>query len=194
MDSPMYPTRHYRSWDLGHDVDLNVFADKPEDLEAKPDQIAAHRRVVEQALKAFGSKPFDRYEFLLALSSELSGIGLEHHRSSENAVGRGYFTDWAGTAADRTLLPHEFTHSWNGKYRRPVGTWSPAYNQPIVNELLWVYEGQTSFWDGVLSARSGIVPKEVVLGEMASNAAYYSEQAGRRWRLLGDNTNQPNNG
>ncbi len=191
VDSPMFAGRHFRKWELGSDVDLNVFADRPEDLEAKPEHIAAHRRMVDQTLKTFGSKHFDRYEFLLALSAELSGIGLEHHRSSENAVPRNYFTDWANTGSTRGLLPHEFVHSWNGKFRRPAGTWTPDYRTPNQNELLWVYEGQTSFWDIVLGARSGVVPMDVALGEIASTAAYHSIQTGRQWRPLIDTTNQP---
>jgi len=191
VDSPMFAGRHFRKWDLGNDVDLNVFADRPEDLAATPEQIAVHRRLVDQALKTFGSKPFDRYEFLLGLSAALSGIGLEHHRSSENIVPRNYFTDWPNTGSTRGLLPHEFTHSWNGKFRRPAGTWTPDYRTPMQNELLWVYEGQTSFWDIVLGARSGVVPKDVALGEIASTAAYYSIQSGRKWRPLIDTTNQP---
>lgn len=191
VDSPMFAGRHYRRWELGNDVGLNVFADRPEDLAATADQIVAHRRLVDQTFKTFGTKPFDRYEFLLGLSSELSGIGLEHHRSSENIVPRNYFTDWANTGSTRGLLPHEFTHSWNGKFRRPLGTWTPDYDVLMQNELLWVYEGQTSFWDIVLGARSGMVPKDVALGEIASSAAYYSIQAGRQWRPLADTTNNP---
>lgn len=191
VDSPMFAGRHFRRWELGQNVDLNVFADQPEDLAASPAQIAAHRRIVDQTVKAFGSRTFDRYEFLLGLSGELSGIGLEHHRSSENVVPRNYFTDWANTGSTRGLLPHEFVHSWNGKFRRPAGTWTPDYRTPVQNELLWVYEGQTSFWDIVLGARSGVVPKEVALGEIASAAALYSAQAGRQWRPLVDTTNQP---
>jgi len=191
VDSPMFAGRHYRKWDLGNDVDLNVFADRPEDLAATPEQIAAHRAIVDQTIKAMGSKHFDRYEFLLALSDEMSGIGLEHHRSSENGVPRNYFTDWANTGSTRGLLPHEFVHSWNGKFRRPAGTWTPDYRTPMQNNLLWVYEGQTSFWDVVLGARSGVVPKDVALGEIASTAATYSTQPGRAWRPLADTTHQP---
>ena len=191
VDSPMFAGRHYRRWDLGNDVDLNVFADRPEDLAATPEQIDAHRRLVDQTLKTFGSKHFDRYEFLLALSDELGGIGLEHHRSSENAVPRNYFTDWENTGPTRGLLPHEFTHSWNGKFRRPADLWTPDYRTPMRNSLQWVYEGQTSYWDIVLGARSGVVPMDVALGEIASHAAYYTLQAGRSWRPLADTTNQP---
>lgn len=191
VDSPMFAGSNYKAWDLGHDVRLNVFADRPGDLAATDDQIAAHRRMVDQAIKLFGSRHYDRYEFLFALSTELGGIGLEHHRSSENALPRVYFTDWANTAAMRGLLPHEFTHSWNGKFRRGADLWTPDYRTPMQNSLLWVYEGQTSYWDSVLAARSGLIPKDVVLGEFANQAAFYEMQPGRAWKPLIDTTNDP---
>ena len=191
VDSPMFAGRHFKTWPLGLGVDLNVVADRPEDLAASEAQIALHRRMVEQAIKLFGSRHFDRYEFLFALSDELGGIGLEHHRSSENALPRNYFREWDTTAAMRGLLPHELTHSWNGKFRRGADLWTPDYRTPMQDSLLWVYEGQTSYWDLVLAARSGLQPKDVVLGELAVQAAGYSEQAGRGWRPLADTTYDP---
>lgn len=191
VDSPMFAGRHFRKWALSENVDLNVWADRPQDLEAKAWQIAAHRKMVTQTRLALGREHFDRYDFLLALSDEMSGIGLEHHRSSENSVPRNYFTKWEDTGSTRGLLPHEYVHSWNGKFRRPAGTWTADYSTPMQNDLLWVYEGQTSFWDIVLGARSDVVPKDVALGEIASNAATYSIQPGRKWRPLVDTTNQP---
>lgn len=191
VDSPMFAGRNYKAWDLGHSVRLNVFADRPGDLAATADQIEAHRRMVDQTVKLFGSRHYDRYEFLFALSTELGGIGLEHHRSSENALPRTYFTDWANTASMRSLLPHEFVHSWNGKFRRGADLWTPDYRTPMQNSLLWVYEGQTSYWDFVLAARSGLMPKDVVLGEIAAYAANYQLQPGRAWKPLLDTTNDP---
>ncbi len=190
VDSPMFAGRNFRSWELGGNVDLNVFADQPQDLAASEEQIAAHRRMVEQILRLFGTRSFDRYDFLLALSGQLSGIGLEHHRSSENVVGRNYFTAWDRTAHVRALLPHEMTHSWNGKHRRPAELWAPDYNIPTQNNLLWVYEGQTSYWDVILAARSGLIPRDVALGELASNAANFQARAGRSWRSVLDTTHQ----
>lgn len=191
VDSPMFAGAHARSWDLGHNVRLNVVADDAQSLEATPAQIDAHRALVEEAVRLFGTRHFDRYEFLLALTEELGGIGLEHHRSSENSRETDYFTEWDQNGSERGLLPHELTHSWNGKYRRPDRLWTPDYSVPMDNRLLWVYEGQTSFWDLVLGARSGLQSREMVLAEWARYAATYQAQPGRAWRSVEDTTLDP---
>jgi predicted metalloprotease with PDZ domain len=191
VDSPMFAGRYYRKWDLGNKVTLNVFADEAKSLDAKPEQIAAHKALVDEAVILYGSKHFDRYEFLLALTDNLGGIGLEHHRSSENSGHTGYFTEWSDHGSERGLLPHELTHSWNGKFRRPAGLWTPDYRTPMQDNLLWVYEGQTSYWDWVLGARSGVQTKDMVLGELARTAALYEIQPGREWRSVEDTTLDP---
>src|SRR3546814_5734884 len=135
----------FQTWALpifGHAVTLNVVADEAQYLDAKPDQIARHAALVSEAVALFGTRHFDRYEFLLALTDELGGIGLEHHRSSENSSKPEYFTKWDEGEVLRGLLPHEFTHSWNGKYRRPARLWTPDFRLPMQDNLLWVYEGQ----------------------------------------------------
>lgn len=191
IDSPMFAGRYFRKWDLGQNVTLNVVADEAKYLDATPDQIARHAALVSETLALFGTKHFDRYEFLLALTDDLGGIGLEHHRSSENSRGTDYFIKWDDGDSDRGLLPHEFVHSWNGKYRRPDKLWTPDYRTPMQGNLLWVYEGQTSFWDLVLAGRSGMQSKDTILGEWASNAAFYSVQPGRAWRSVEDTTLDP---
>jgi predicted metalloprotease with PDZ domain len=191
VDSPMFAGPHYKKWDLGNKVTLNVWADEAEFLDAKPEHIAAHRALVDEAIVLFGSKHFDRYEFLLGLTEELGGIGLEHHRSSENSRETDYFTEWADNGSERGLLPHELVHSWNGKFRRPATMWTPDYSTPMRDNLLWVYEGQTSYWDLVLGARSGLQTPEMVLGELAKHAGYYSEQSGREWRSVEDTAHDP---
>ncbi|PQM28555.1 peptidase M61 [Sphingopyxis lindanitolerans] len=191
VDSPMFAGKYFRKWDLGQNVTLNVVADEAQYLEAKPDQIARHAALVAEAVALFGVRHFDRYEFLLALTDELGGIGLEHHRSSENSSDPDYFTKWDDGETLRGLLPHEFTHSWNGKYRRPDKLWTPDFRTPMQGNLLWVYEGQTSFWDLVLAGRSGMQSKDMILSEWATNAAYFSVEAGRDWRSVEDTTLDP---
>ena len=192
VDSPMIAGAHHRRIELTPDVALEVIADNEAELAATPEQIAAHRRLVEQAVKTFGSQHYDHYDFLLTISNNLGGIGLEHHRSSEDGTRRGYFTDWDNQLNARNLLPHEFTHSWDGKFRRPAGLWTPDYRLPMQNEGLWVYEGQTQFWGYVLGARSGMLSKQDTLDAIAMTAATYSTGTpGRQWRPLVDTTNDP---
>jgi len=192
MDSPLIAGAHYRRIPLTNDVAIDVIADNEEELAAKPDQIAAHKRLVDQAVKAFGAQHYDHYDFLLTISDYLGGSGLEHHRSSEDGVDRGYFTDWDNKLSDRNLLPHEYTHSWNGKYRRGADLWTPDYRTPMQDSLLWVYEGQTQFWGYVLGARSGMLSKQDTLDAIAATAATYGYGTpGRTWRPLVDTTNDP---
>ena len=196
IDSPMLAGRYFRSVDLdpggAAPVRLDVVADKPEQLEMKPEQLEAHRALVQQAYKLFGSHHYDHYDFLFALSNQIGGIGLEHHQSSEDSAIPGYFTDWDRSADTRNILPHEFTHSWNGKFRRPADLWTPNFNVPMRDSLLWVYEGQTQYWGYVLEARSGLMTKQQALDVIAATAAVYDvARAGREWKTLADTTNDP---
>jgi predicted metalloprotease with PDZ domain len=193
VDSPLIAGPHYRQIPLSNDVFLDVIGDTPAELAATPEQITAHKKLVEQTVKLFGAQHYDHYDFLLTISNNLGGNGLEHHRSSEDGVRRGYFTDWENKLRDRNLLPHEYTHSWDGKYRRPADLWTPDYNTvPMEGSLLWVYEGQTQFWGYVLGARSGMLSKQDTLDAIAATAATYSTGTpGRAWRALVDTTNDP---
>ena len=191
IDSPFLAGRWFQAWDLGQNVTLNVAADAARFLKATPAQIDAHKALVTQAVKLFGTRPFDHYEFLLSLTENLGGIGLEHHRSSENGVNAGYFTEWDKGPGRRNLLPHEFTHSWNGKHRRGATTIVPDFSTPLRNSLLWVYEGQTQFWGYVLGARSGLFTRQETLDSFAAIAASLDNRPGRGWRSVDDTTNDP---
>ena len=191
VDSPILAGRYGKVWALSPQVNLDVYADSPDLLAGTPVQIDAHKRLVEQAVKTFGAQHYDHYDFLLSLSDQLGGIGLEHHRSSENGSRPTYFTEWDKNVPARNLLPHEFTHSWNGKFRRGADLWTPDYRMPMRDSLLWVYEGQTQFWGYVLQARSGLVSKQDTLDAYAAIAAAYATAPGREWRDLIDTTNDP---
>lgn len=191
IDSPVLAGQFYRQWQLGPHEYLDTVADTAAQLAATDAQIAAHKALIEQASKLFGAHHYDDYHFLFAISDDLGGIGLEHHRSSEDGVDAGYFTGWDGKAPDRNLLSHEYTHSWNGKFRRGADLWTPDYRTPMRNSLLWVYEGQTQFWGYVLAARSGLLSKQDTLDAIAGIAARLDAAPGRTWRPLADTTNQP---
>lgn len=194
-DSPVFAGAHYRQIDLDpggrSPVRLNVVADDAKMLEATDEHIQLHRNLVQQADRLFGARHYNHYDFLLAVTDKLGGIGLEHQRSSENSVDVKYFTDREATLADRDLLGHEYTHSWNGKWRRPADQMTPNLNEPLQNSLLWVYEGQTQYWGLVLTARAGLMSKQQALDVLAMSAASFQNIPGRQWRALQDTTNDP---
>jgi predicted metalloprotease with PDZ domain len=189
-DSPVFAGRYYRGEALSPDVTLNLFAERPDELAMSPEVLAKHKAIVAQATKLFGAQHYDHYDYLFALSDRIDGFGLEHHRSSENQAPADYFLNWDDQVAHRDLLTHEYTHSWNGKFRRPADLWTPDYRTKMQNSLLWVYEGQTQFWGAVLAARSGLVSKQDALDTLAYVAALYDTQPGRAWRPLVDTTNE----
>ncbi|RVT38888.1 M61 family metallopeptidase [Sphingobium algorifonticola] len=191
VDSPVFAGQYFKSVDLGRSVTLNIVADAAENLVYTADQMARHKKLVEESAVLFGAMHFDRYDFLLALTDEMGGIGLEHHRSSENGVNPEYFTKWDDGPGRRNLLPHEFVHSWDGKFRRPEKLWTPDFKTPMQDNLLWVYEGQTQFWGYVLGARSGLYSKEQTLDAYAHIAAKLDTTRGREWRPMEDTTHDP---
>ena len=195
MDSPIYAGRYFRQIDLDPGaetpVHLDIVADKPEMLVASDDVIAIHRNLVQQAYKLYGAHHYNHYDFLVSMSDILAGNGLEHHRSSEDGVPTGYFTDWKTKVSARDLFAHEYTHSWNGKFRRPFDLWTPNYQTAMRDSLLWVYEGQTQYWGNVLAGRAGFVTKDQALQNLALVAASYDNLPGRAWRNVQDTTNDP---
>jgi predicted metalloprotease with PDZ domain len=195
IDSPLYAGLNYKRVDLSTGPDnpvyLDVFADKPEQLDLTPEELQFHKNLVVQAQRLFHSHHYEHYDFLFSLSDTVGGKGLEHHQSSEDGTRGNYFTDWAAGVAGRALLPHEYTHSWNGKFRRPADLWTANFNEPMRNALLWVYEGLTDYYGNVLTARSGMRTPEQARDEIAGIAASFEISPGRTWRSLEDTTNQP---
>ncbi len=193
IDSPVYAGVNFKRVDLSAGSDnqvlLDVFADKPEQLEITPQELEYHKNLVIQAQKLFRSRHYDHYDFLFSLSDSVGGKGLEHHQSSEDGTRGNYFTDWPAGIAGRALLAHEYTHSWNGKFRRPADLWTANFNEPMQNDLLWVYEGLTDYYGNVLTARSGLCTPEQTRDAFAAIAANFEISPGRTWRSLDDTTN-----
>jgi predicted metalloprotease with PDZ domain len=196
IDSPIYAGQYFKRVDLNPGgkapVYMDLVADEPKYLEMTPEQVTVHRALVTQAEKLFGSHHYDHYDFLFSLSDQMGGNGTEHHQSSEDGLGTDYFTGWSDAAPERDLLAHEYTHSWNGKFRRPADLWTPNFNVPMGDSLLWVYEGQTQYWGFVLTARSGMWSSQQFMDALAMVAANYDRnRPGFQWRSLEDTTNDP---
>jgi predicted metalloprotease with PDZ domain len=163
-----------------------MVADSPEALEITPEVTKQFEQLVAEARVLFGARHFDSYRFLLTLSDNVAGGGLEHHESSDNRLQEEGLTDETQLKLRADLLPHEYVHSWNGKYRRPEGLVQQDFNQDLRTELLWVYEGLTTYLGQVLAARSGFWSEEDFRENLAETAAYLDNRPGRTWLSLGE--------
>lgn len=192
-DSPVHAGRYYKRYDVAADktpVFFDLMADRPELVELVPAQVALQRAIVEQATRLFGSHHYDHYDFLFHLSDELGwNVTLEHHRGAEYGEQLNNFIDWDKTAAWRDVIAHEYVHSWDGKFRRPADLWTPTYNVPMRDSLLWVYEGGTQYWGELVTARAGLWTKQQALDVLAMTVAALDTEPGRTWRALQDTTN-----
>jgi predicted metalloprotease with PDZ domain len=190
VDSPVLSGRYFRVIQLtpgqtpSHEIDLA--ADSEADLAMTPETEAHYRQLVAETGALFGVRHYRDYHFLLTLSDNTAHFGLEHHESSDDRVYEKSLTDETFRTATASLLPHEFVHSWNGKYRRPADLATAAYYQPMRDDLLWVYEGLTEYWGEVLTARSGLRNQEQAHEELARLAAMFDHEPGRTWRPLQD--------
>jgi predicted metalloprotease with PDZ domain len=190
VDSPLLTGRYFREWPLAPEVTpkhyLDAAADGPEDLEIRPELLGAFNNLVRETGALYKSRHYGSYRFLMTLSDQVAHFGLEHHQSSDDRVPEKTFLDPNLELVAGGLLPHEFAHSWNGKYRRPAGLATPNYQVPMKGDLLWVYEGLTEYLGDVLTARSGIWTPEQYRDALALSAATLDERPGRTWRDLSD--------
>jgi predicted metalloprotease with PDZ domain len=190
VDSPLIAGRYFREIPLAPDVTpthyLDVAGDAPQDVDLKPEFLASMSQLVREARALYASRHYETYHFLLSLSDIVREEGLEHHQSSDNGVQEHGFSDPRLAVLNAELLPHELTHSWNGKYRRPVGLATPDYATPMKGDLLWVYEGMTQYWGNILAARSALWTPESYREALAWSAARLDEKPGRTWRNLED--------
>jgi len=190
IDSPVTTGAHYRQIDLTGSAAtahrLHLVADSEAALEIRPETEAAFRKLVAEGIVLFDSYHYRTYDFLLTLSDHIDSFGLEHHESSDNRLSERSLIDDAPLNANAGLLPHEYVHTWNAKTRRPVGLTRDDYQEPYEADLLWVYEGLTSYLGEVLTTRSGLWQPDYARDALALIAASLSNRPGRSWRPLAD--------
>ena len=190
MDSPVLTGRYFRAIQLtpgatpSHEID--IVSDDKAALAMTPETQMHFHELVKQAGALFGSRHYRDYHFLLTLSDQVAHFGLEHHESSDDRTNEKSLIDSDALIYFSDLLPHEFVHSWNGKYRRPADLVSTDYHQPMRDDLLWVYEGLTEYLGEVLTARSGLWSPQQGREELARLGSVFSKRPGRDWRPLQD--------
>jgi predicted metalloprotease with PDZ domain len=189
-DSPVITGEYFHEFALAPEVTpkhyIDVVADSPEDSQLRPALLSELNNLVRETGAAYASRHYNVYHFLLTLSDVAGGEGLEHGQSSDNGVGEKGFSDAAHQLAEADLLSHEFTHSWNGKYRRPFNLYQDDFAKMQQGGLLWVYEGMTQYLGNVLAARSGLKSKEQYRDMLAASAANLDNKPGREWRSTED--------
>jgi predicted metalloprotease with PDZ domain len=189
-DSPVLTGQYFHEFALAPEISpkhyIDVASDISEDSNLRPQALAEIANLVREANALYRSHHYNQYHLLLTLSDTAGGLGLEHGQSSENSIGEKGFSDEDHQLGDADLLPHEFTHSWNGKYRRPVGLYQTDFAAVQQGALLWVYEGMTQYLGDVLAARSGLRSQAQYRDVLAMSAANLDYTPGREWRSTGD--------
>ena len=191
VDSPVLAGRYFREIQLTPGQNpphyMDIAADSEAALAMTPETEMHFHQLVAEAGALFGSRHYRDYHFLLTLSDDVAHFGLEHHESSDDRTAERSLIDETELLAFAGLLPHEYVHSWNGKYRRPEGLVTPDYQVPMKDDLLWVYEGLTEYLGSlVLTARSGLLTQEQSMDELGGLVALYEHRPGRDWRPLQD--------
>jgi len=189
-DSPVLAGQYFHEYPLAPEITpkhfIDVAADNAADAELRPEFLAELSNLVREARAMYASRHYNVYHFLLTLSDVAGGDGLEHGQSSDIGVAANQFRDPEHQLAEADLMPHEFTHSWNGKYRRPAGLYQPDFATPQQGDLLWAYEGMTQYLGNVLAARAGLKTQEQYRDLLATVAANMDNRPGRDWRTNGD--------
>jgi predicted metalloprotease with PDZ domain len=188
VDSPVIAGEYLRVVPLSENPrqEMDIAADSPADLDAPQDELDHYKALTDQALKLFGAQHFRDYHFIYSLSDHVAHFGLEHHESNDSRSSERSLVDADPRLIASGLLSHEYVHSWNGKYRRPADLATPDYEKPMQDDLLWVYEGLTSYLGDTLSARSGIRTPDEFRDNLAFMAARLDHVPGRTWRNLQD--------
>lgn len=194
VDSPVSAGAHYHTIDLGTDLGaphyLHLAGDSAHAIDIPKELAAEFKNLVSETGALFGTRHYHDYHFLLTLSDHVAHFGLEHHESSDDRVDERTLIDSGPRTQSAFLLPHEFTHSWNGKFRRPAGLVSGAedggFDTPMKGDLLWVYEGLTEYLGEILTPRSGLWTPEEFRESLAITAAALDTEYGRTWRPLED--------
>jgi predicted metalloprotease with PDZ domain len=187
VDSPTDSGRYYRhivTWSgQGTHSYLDLFADHPEDLDLSNMLLAEYKRMTPEAMALYGGRHWNVYHSELTLSDLIPPQGIEHHQSSDDRADDTFMTNPTEQMIGGDLLTHEFSHSWNGKYRRPWDLQQPDYNQPHPEQtdLLWQYEGMNEYMGDLLAFRCGIKGKASDYPEYL--ALIYAEMAYEPGRL-----------
>ena len=194
VDSPVMAGKYFKQVNVSNEpvpVRLDIVADSTAGLEGTANVVQAYASIVNQAYKLFGSHHYNHYDFMLWLSNDFGPVYYEHQRSGENSAQSAFLKTWTDADADRAMMVHGYVHSWNGTFLRPAEMWTPNFNVPERDAMLWVFEGLTMYWGDVLAARANLMTRQDFLDTIADLAGRTSTDIGAEWRPLQDVNNDP---
>lgn len=166
---------------------MHIASDSADALKVDDKVIAEYSKLVQEAGAMFGVAHYPEFHFLVTCSDELGYFGLEHLQCSINGIRkRDLIDDKARVGWVAMLIPHEYVHSWCGKYRRPATMITPNFHSPQRTKMLWVYEGLAQYLGDILMVRSGIVTPETYRDTLNGYIQGQLRKTGRNWRSLED--------
>jgi predicted metalloprotease with PDZ domain len=186
VDSPVIAGPHEKAYPLAQSEELDVSGDSATAVDVTPKFLNAMKHLVAEAPALYGGRHYRDYHFLLTLSDQIGYNGIEHHESSDNRASEDYASTDDGYLYGSDLLSHEYSHSWNGKYRRPADLATPDYQAPEETDLLWVYEGLNEYNGQKLATRAGLNTFATQRDKLAETAAEQENEVGRDWRPVRD--------
>ncbi len=162
--------------------------------DADKDRLAIDLALVcHQHIDLFGSVPVDSYLFLLTVVSNDYG-GLEHRNSSSLISRRD---DLPAQSADGIskgyrrflgLCSHEYFHMWNVKRLRPAALAESDLSAEAYTEMLWVFEGVTSYYDDLALVRSGVIADSSYLDLLSQTITRVLQGPGRLHQSLAESS------
>jgi predicted metalloprotease with PDZ domain len=163
MDSPVELSEHtLRSFTVrnpgGKEFTIRTAVHHDGDAAAIDAYVAGTEKIVNEAAAIFGEFPeFDTgtYTFLGDYLPWGGGDGMEHRNSTVVASATSFKSPQAATAVLGTVA-HEFFHAWNVERIRPRSLEPFNFEQANISGELWLAEGFTQYYGGLILARAGV--------------------------------------
>lgn len=143
------------------------------------------QKICEAEIDFWGVAPHSSYVFMLNVTHDGYG-GLEHCNSTALICSR---SDLPRQGVDKAsdgyvqllgLISHEYFHTWNVKRLRPAELVPYNYDQENYTELLWFFEGFTSYYDDLLLRRAGLIDNATYLKLITKTLNQVQQTPGRK--------------
>ena len=150
-------------------------------------------KICNEQVRLFGELP-DMSEFLFLTRVTGNGYGGLEHRSSTALMCRRRDLPGRDPAINKDyrrflgLCSHEYFHLWNVKRIKPAAFTPFELEAESYTELLWVFEGITSYYDDLALVRSGVIDEASYFELVSETVTRVHSVPGHRWQSLADSS------